>query len=123
MKPWRAAVANAAFKAMSDAGLDPFDEPVVVDVVFLMPRPKSVTRQWPSVAPDTDKLCRAIGDALSVDSPVLTDDSRIVKWGNPTKIYADIREPGVWVRIRVADDKDMEEAVSNVLITSEKDTQ
>jgi Holliday junction resolvase RusA-like endonuclease len=112
VKPWRAAVARAAETAMSEANLPPFDQPVVVSVVFFMPRPKTVKRMWPSVVPDTDKLCRAIGDALSVDTKaVMADDSLIVKWNDPIKVYADTRDPGVWVSIRPATIHDLAEAL------------
>jgi Holliday junction resolvase RusA-like endonuclease len=114
VKPWRASVADSAFKALSAAEMEPFDVPVVVEAVFFMPRPKSVKRVWPQTAPDTDKLCRAVGDALSIDSPVLTDDSRIVKW-HASKVYADDREPGVWVQIRPANDADLEESLKKAL--------
>lgn len=118
VKPWRAAVARAAETAMEEANIPPFDEPVVVSVVFFMPRPKSVKRMWPDRAPDTDKLMRAIGDGLSVNTTrVLSDDSRIVKWGNPVKVYADTREPGVWVSIRKATIHDLAEALHNASVT------
>lgn len=118
VKPWRVSVAQAAEKAIIDAGLLPFDTAVVVSVVFFLPRPKTVKRLWPDVAPDTDKLQRAIGDALSIDTDaVLTDDAKIVKWANPTKVYADTREPGVWVKIRTATEQDLIEALNNASIT------
>jgi crossover junction endodeoxyribonuclease RusA len=113
VKPWRAAVAAAAENAMSEAMLPPFNCPVVVSVVFFMPRPKTVKRLWPDVAPDTDKLQRAIGDALSVNTDqVITDDSRIVKWETAVKVYADSREPGVWVNIREATEDDLRTALA-----------
>lgn len=112
VKPWRLAVARAAEIAMAEAGLDPFDDAVVVSAVFFMPRPPSVKRIWPSVAPDLDKLQRSIGDALSIDTDkVLTDDSCIVKWADPVKVYADTTEPGVWISIRKATIHDLAEAL------------
>ena len=114
VKPWRATVANAAFQAMSDEGLETFDTPLVVEVVFFLPRPRSVKRLWPSVAPDTDKLCRAIGDAVSIDSPIVSDDSLIVRW-HASKVYADDREPGVWVSIREASAADLENTLIQAL--------
>lgn len=111
VKPWRASIAKAAEAAMSELNLPPFDEPVVVTAVFFLPRPSSVKRIWPSVAPDTDKLCRAIGDGLSVNTnKVLSDDSRIVKW-DAQKVYADTTEPGVWISIRPATIHDLAEAL------------
>ena len=65
LTPWRTAVAKAA--RLQNPGHQPFVGPVIVEAVFSMPRPKSgegARRPYPSVAPDLDKLTRAIGDAL-----------------------------------------------------------
>lgn len=117
LKPWRAVVADSAFKAWVDSGLPRFEVPVVVSVVFFIRRGKSVKREWPvsRTDGDTDKLLRAIGDALSVDSGVLADDSLIVKWNNPVKIYADGHEPGAWIRIREANSLDKQVPLEWVL--------
>lgn len=104
VKPWRKIIANAVFEAWSRSGDErPFTEPVVVWATFFMPRPKSVTRAVPSVAPDLDKLQRGLGDALSIDSQALQDDALIVKW-YAAKVYADGHEPGVSVGIRLYND-------------------
>jgi Holliday junction resolvase RusA-like endonuclease len=105
LKPWREAVKRSAIEAFESARLFPFQEAVVVEVVFHMPKPKTVKRLWPTVPPDTDKLCRSLGDGLSVDAAVISDDSLIVKW-IATKIYS--HEPGAVVRIRLATDNDLE---------------
>jgi Holliday junction resolvase RusA-like endonuclease len=106
LKPWRAAVADAVFQAFSASGLPQFTNPVVVEATFYLPRPKSVKRAWPTVPPDTDKLCRALGDALETDSGVLASDSLIVKW-IATKQYADDHKSGVQVLIREANADDL----------------
>lgn len=113
VKPWRIAVANAAFKALAEAGLPEFTEPVVIRATFYLPRPKTVKRIWPSVPPDVDKLCRALGDGISVDAQgVLADDSLIVRW-DATKVYvADESQAGAQVSIRLATDNDLEHATS-----------
>lgn len=116
LKPWRAAVADAAFKAFSEAGLDQFTKPVVVDVIFIMPRPKTVTRVWPEKAPDLDKLQRSIGDALSIDSGILADDSLIVKW-NAAKIYSDDVKPGAVISIELATQHDLDDAQAKVTVS------
>jgi len=104
LKPWRAAVAEAverAFVATGDRSM--FTGPVVVRAVFYLPRPKSVKRFLPTVPPDIDKLQRALGDAMSVDSQLIQDDSLIVSW-IPAKIYAAAPEDaGVRVAIRAVD--------------------
>lgn len=101
LKPWRSAVADAVFRAFVASGDDSqFVDPVIVYATFYLPRPKSVKRALPSVPPDTDKLCRALGDALEQDARVLASDSLIVKWV-ATKVYADDHDAGVRVGIRV----------------------
>jgi Holliday junction resolvase RusA-like endonuclease len=92
VKPWRKAIAQAADAVFSGV----IDVPVAVSAVFVFPKPKTVDREYPSVMPDADKLARALGDALSVDSTILMDDSRIVSW-RIWKVYGDV--PGVWVEV------------------------
>lgn len=57
----------------------PIDAPVVVVVTFYRKSPKRPQFDYPAVAPDTDKLQRAIGDALE-KAGILRNDSRIVTW-------------------------------------------
>lgn len=100
VKPWRKAIAEAVSRAWVASGdSSSFTEPVIVWATFYMPRPKSVKRLLPAVAPDLDKMCRGLGDAISVDIPALADDSLIVKWV-ATKLYADEHEAGVRVAIK-----------------------
>lgn len=110
VKPWRKAIAAAvqlAFEATGDER--PFTAPVVVYATFFLPRPKSVKRLLPTVPPDLDKLCRGLGDGMSVDSKALEDDSLIVKWV-ASKVYADTREAGVRVAIKLATPENLAEA-------------
>lgn len=100
VKPWRRAIADAVFRAWVATGDErPFTEPVIVWATFYLPRPKSVKRLLPSVPPDLDKLCRALGDGLSIDSQALADDSLIVQW-HVSKVYADEHDAGVRVAIK-----------------------
>ena len=88
---WREKVQQVALIHARQAGLDlPLDEPVYVAATFYMPRPKHPKFEVPAVQPDLDKLQRAIGDALAPKhgQRVLQDDSRIVRWINPEKVYA-----------------------------------
>lgn len=98
--PWRAAVANAV-ALLGD--MEQFVTPVVVEVTFYLPRPKSVRRLWPTVPPDLDKLCRSLGDGLSVNCDLLADDSIVVRW-EAEKRYADGRPSGAEVTIREVED-------------------
>lgn len=91
---WRTAIATSAATAMGD---DPvLTGPVVVDAVFLLPRPKSVPRrvQVPAVRPDLDKLARALLDGIT--GVVVEDDSRVVDL-LVRKRYSD--RPGVEVTV------------------------
>lgn len=100
VKPWRKAIAEAVNRAWVASGDNSsFTEPVIVWATFYMPRPKSVKRLLPAVAPDLDKMCRGLGDAISIDIPALADDSLIVRW-IATKLYADEMEAGVRVAIK-----------------------
>ena len=75
LKSWRPAVTVAATVAMG--GRAPFEGPVQCDVTFWMPAPKRLTRRFPTVRPDIDKLERAIYDAMS--GVVYVDDSQIIR--------------------------------------------
>ncbi|HEY8590687.1 MAG TPA: RusA family crossover junction endodeoxyribonuclease [Naasia sp.] len=100
LKPWRTAVAEAAQYAAfgrteellplrkAQAALD-------VDLVFLLPRPASVKRSWPSVSPDIDKLARSVLDGLTA-SGLIRDDSQIVRLV-ALKRYSD--RPGAVVKV------------------------
>lgn len=74
-----------------------FTGPLQVEILFLMPRPKSVTREYPSVKPDTDKLCRAILDAAE-QAGVYFNDSQVVDL-YARKRYADNQTPGAIITI------------------------
>ena len=74
-RSWSDAVAWAAKAAM--AGSPPLDGPVVVNVEFLLPRPKSVKRAAHTVKPDLDKILRCTLDALT--GIAFADDSQVVR--------------------------------------------
>lgn len=74
---WRALVTRAAMRAWNRPALDC---PVSVQATFRIPKPKSTKfTGYPAGPPDTDKLQRAVGDALQA-AGVLSNDSRIVHW-------------------------------------------
>lgn len=75
----------------------PIEGPVALDVAFRMPRPKRTKRRLPHVTPDLDKLCRAVGDALT--GIAYADDAQIV-YLTARKVYAEAgEEMGAMVRI------------------------
>ena len=100
-KAWRSVIVSEAISALPE-NWEPLDEPVELIVNFYMPRGKSVTRATPSVAPDLDKLVRAVGDALAI-AGVYTDDSRIVRI-SARKLYAQGIEPGATISVRTVYD-------------------
>lgn len=111
VKPWRAAIADAVFKAMVQTSDErPFTEPVIVYATFFLPKPKTVKRDLPSVPPDLDKLQRALGDALSVDTNILEDDSLIVFWVASKVYVSNPADAGVRVAIRKVTDQEIAEA-------------
>lgn len=121
VKPWRKAIAHAVFTAFTATGDErPFTEPVEVWATFFLPRPKSVKRLLPSVPPDLDKLCRALGDALSIDCQALADDSLIVKW-HASKVYADDHDAGVRVAIKTIALVEMQNNISVTKTRNELD--
>lgn len=77
LKPWRESVILVGRHAHRPH--PPIDAPVVVVVTFYRKPPKRPQFDYPAVAPDTDKLQRAIGDALE-KAGILRNDSRIVTW-------------------------------------------
>jgi Holliday junction resolvase RusA-like endonuclease len=96
-KKWRNAVGFAALDLIGD-DWTPIDEPVELTVIFYLPRPKSVlTRSFPAVMPDLDKLVRAVGDSLT-NAGIIIDDSRIITI-TAHKLYADDRGPGAVIRV------------------------
>lgn len=90
-KSWSQLVAEAANHAFGTAPPDLFTEGVRLTVAFYLPRPKKYQKRGVAVAhlvaPDIDKLLRAILDALS--QVAWRDDSQVVEL-LATKAYADV---------------------------------
>lgn len=99
-KAWRKAIVQEAIATLPPDWVS-IDEPCELLVNFYMPKPKSVTRQLPSVSPDLDKLIRAVGDALT-DSGIVTDDSRVVRI-SARKLYAEGIQPGASILVKTLD--------------------
>ena len=105
---WRTAIASEA-SAVRHVSKTVFSQPVRVRFVFWFQRPQShyrtgkyagqVKLSAPSVhssAPDIDKLCRAVGDALTI-SGLIVDDRLIAKI-EAEKRYGD---PGVLINLQL----------------------
>lgn len=86
-KSWRETLTHAM------RGAAPTDQPVRVELTFIFERPKTVKREYPSVKPDIDKLCRSVLDAAT--GYLFKDDSQVVVL-NARKDYGD--KAGVLVR-------------------------
>jgi len=87
---WRSTIAWSA----KQAGAIPVADPIQMTLVFIMPRPKTVKREFPSVAPDLDKLIRAALDALT--GVAYLDDGQVVEI-HAHKIYGS--SPGLEIRL------------------------
>jgi len=95
LKKWREQIAKAVVAIYGEPQID---QPVAITVIFNMPRLPSVKRAQPTVAPDLDKLQRAVGDALSIDCKYLKDDAVIVEW-HAYKRYDPI--PSAVIRVEI----------------------
>lgn len=73
LKAWRAAIAKVAVVAYTGPIVT---EAVDVSLSFRLARPKTVTRPLPIVAPDVDKMERAVLDALT--GSLIKDDAQVV---------------------------------------------
>lgn len=92
LKKWRRAVAENAQALLAET----FDCALEVRVEFVTVRPVSVKREYPLVAPDVDKLARAVLDGLT-QSGLIKDDARVVR------LVAEKRygsQPGARVSVR-----------------------
>lgn len=92
LRAWRSVVAQAARSAMGP--LSPLASPVKVSATFVLESPKKPKRAWPRG--DTDKLCRALGDAMT--GIVYEDDAQICEWsarktyGSPARAIVEVSE-------------------------------
>lgn len=93
LKPWRKEITRVARASWFDR--PQVTGPVRVDLVFVFERPASVKRRLPSVAPDLDKLVRAIGDGVT-DAGIWKDDGQVIRIV-AEKVYG--TAPGVHVSV------------------------
>ena len=87
---WRADIARNA----QEAGYKPVSGAVRVVAIFIMKSPKTVTRRYPHVKPDLDKLIRAVLDGLT--GVAYEDDSQVV-FIESSKCYGE--QEGAWIGI------------------------
>jgi len=87
VRPWRQDVKAAAELARN--GNAPLDGPLVVRMVFTVPKPASAPKRrvtHPCRKPDLSKLARSTEDALT-DAGLIADDARIVEYARLAKVY------------------------------------
>lgn len=87
VKPWREDVKAAALLVRN--GAPPLDGPVIVRMVFTMPKPSSAPktrRTYPMRMPDLSKLARSTEDALT-GAGIWADDARVVEYERLAKVY------------------------------------
>lgn len=107
VRPWRQDVKAAAEQLMALSGGKPIDAPVLVRMVFTLPKPQSAPkrrRTYPMRTPDLSKLARSTEDALS-DAGVWADDARVVEYSRLAKVYPGedpdaLSSPGAVIEIR-----------------------
>ena len=87
---WRADIARNA----ELFGFKPIASAVKVELDFVMNRPRSAKRVFPSVKPDLDKLIRAVLDGLT--GVAYEDDSQVILIQS-SKTYGE--KQGVWIGI------------------------
>ena len=90
---WRKAVAEAAFQHQAETGWF-CEEAVTVYVDFILEKPKTVKREYPTVPPDVDKLARSVLDSCS--GVFYNDDAQVIKLV-VTKQYG--AQPGASIKI------------------------
>lgn len=89
--PWRERVRLTVQRDYHGA---PFDGPLIVIIRFYLERPKTVTRTYPHVTPDLDKLVRSTFDAMK-QGGLIADDARVVDLA-ASKRYG---EPGAEITV------------------------
>jgi Holliday junction resolvase RusA-like endonuclease len=93
LRKWRRAISDAG-KAHTVSWLR--QAPLHVGLRFVLPRKNHPAGEWCAVAPDIDKLMRAVLDGLT--GSVLVDDAQVVKvsaakvWGDETGVFIIIRD-------------------------------
>ena len=87
---WRADIARNA----ELSGYKPVTGAIKVEIDFIFHRPKSVTREFPTVAPDLDKLVRAVLDGLT--GVAYADDAQVILI-QAVKTYG--MNTGAWIGI------------------------
>ena len=94
---------NCKWQSITHRPAKPLEGPLVVELFFAMPRPKSLPKKviYHTKKPDVDNLQKSVIDALA-NAAIFKNDSQIV-YKTATKYYSD--RPGVKVVIREYDEE------------------
>ncbi len=98
LNAWRESIATQ----IRQQGLIPtIEAPCKVELMFVYPRPKSVTRAFPSVKPDLDKQIRSVCDAISLERyvQIIKDDAQIISIKASKQYESNAFRPGVQISI------------------------
>lgn len=101
LEAWRSAVEEAA---RATGVKHEAHVPLVVQIVFILPRGKSVKREHPTTRPDGDKTERAVWDALT-KSGLVHDDSQIVEWSGRKRYQLPDEPTGAFIRVFSLEEK------------------
>ena len=89
---WRKAIALKAEKA----GCKPIDAPIKISMHFVLKRPKTSKRKYPTVPLDLDKMVRAVGDSLTgvayIDDAQIIEMTAIKSYGEPAGVHIEISD-------------------------------
>lgn len=103
-RTWRGDIADAIDRwkeaQPAFAASCPLDGALRVEVMFYLPRPKSISvkkRPFPNVQPDVDKLARSILDTVTLNR-LIVDDALVTDLIT-RKRYADFENVGALVQI------------------------
>ena len=90
LKAWRDQIAlSVAIERNNLGNLLTFDGAVRLEIKFCVERKKAAAkRTYPTTPYDLDKLCRAVGDGISVNTDLVANDSQIVELV-ASKVFAD----------------------------------
>jgi Holliday junction resolvase RusA-like endonuclease len=98
LKVWRQLVHIQTLNFIKVNKIEKYCEQIAVDLVFHLPRPKSVNRLRPSVKPDLDKLIRSTCDGLKTGG-LFQDDALIIEI-HAEKYYADTNSMGCHIGVK-----------------------
>lgn len=99
VKLWRQLVDFQTKLFVKDKKLKPYEQPLIMQLTFYLPKPKSTKRIFPSVKPDLDKLIRSTCDGLKTGG-LIQDDALIVEI-HAYKYYAENNNFGCKVGFEV----------------------